>query len=68
LLNQAQVLVSVSERTQLYAQVQNILAEEVPFIPLLQGNLMIVYYKNVHGIMIGPPMLMPYSTIYKTSP
>jgi len=67
LLNQAQVIVDQDERIEIYRQVQNILAEEVPFIPLLQGNLMIVYNTNVHGVLIGPPMLMPYSTIYKTT-
>jgi len=67
LLNQAQVLVNQSERAELYREVQAILAQEVPFIPLLQGNLMIVYSSNVHGVLIGPPMLMPYYTIYKTT-
>jgi ABC-type dipeptide transport system, periplasmic component len=65
LLRQAMVKVDQSERAKLYEQVQRILADEVPFIPLLQGNLMIVHAKNVHGIQVGPPMLLPYSTIYK---
>jgi peptide/nickel transport system substrate-binding protein len=59
------VKVSQSERAQIYLQVQKILADEAPFIPLLQGNLMIVYSKSVGGVEIGPPMLMPYWTIYK---
>lgn len=65
LLKDAMVKVSQSEREDLYRQVQKILADEAPFIPLLQGNLMIVYSKSVGGVEIGPPMLMPYSTIYK---
>jgi len=67
LLKQAEVKVSQSEREAIYIQVQRILAEDAPFIPLLQGNLMVVHSKNVHGIEIGPPMLMPYYTIYKTT-
>lgn len=55
-----------NERTRIYEQVQRILAEEAPFIPLLQGNLMIVYAKNVIGVELGPPTLLPYYTIYKT--
>lgn len=66
LLRDAMVKVDQSERAKLYEQVQRILADEVPFIPLLQGNLMIVYAKNVLGVEIGPPMLLPYWTIYKT--
>ncbi|MCC6054362.1 MAG: hypothetical protein LM589_03505 [Thermosphaera sp.] len=65
LLKDAMVKVSQSERGDLYRQVQRILADEAPFILLLQGNLMIVYSKSVGGVEIGPPMLMPYSTIYK---
>lgn len=65
LLKDAMVKAEQTERQQLYVQAQRILAEEAPFIPLLQGNLMIVHAKNVHGVEIGPPMLLPYSTIYK---
>lgn len=67
LLKQAEVKVSQSDREAIYIQVQRILAEDAPFIPLLQGNLMVVHSKSVHGIEIGPPMLMPYYTIYKTT-
>lgn len=28
---------------------------------------MIVYAKNVHGVIVGPPMLLPYNTVYKTT-
>jgi peptide/nickel transport system substrate-binding protein len=66
LLREAMVKVDQSERAKLYEQVQRILADEIPFIPLLQGNLMIVYAKNVHGVELGPPMLLSYWTIYKT--
>lgn len=66
LLRQAMIKVVQSERASIYEQVQRILADEVPFIPLLQGNLMIVHSTNVHDVIVGPPMLLPYYTIYKT--
>jgi peptide/nickel transport system substrate-binding protein len=67
LLNEAQVLVDLGSRAQIYVKVQRMLTQDVPFIPLLQGSLQIAHSKNVRGIEIGPPMLMPYWTIYKTS-
>ncbi len=66
LLDQASVLVDKSQRTKLYEKVQELLAEDVPFVPILQGKLLVVVHKNVEGIKIGPVMLMPYWTIYKT--
>lgn len=59
------IKVNKNERATIYEQVQRMLADEVSFIPLLQGNLMIVHAKNVYGIIVGPPMLLPYHTIYK---
>jgi len=65
LLRNAMIKVDKGERATIYEQVQRTLADDVPFIPLLQGNLMIVHAKNVHGVIVGPPMLLPYYTIYK---
>lgn len=67
LLRNAMIEVDKDKRITIYEQVQRILADDVPFIPLLQGNLMIVYAKNVHDVIVGPPMLLPYYTIYKTT-
>ena len=66
LLDKAVVLTDKNERAKLYEKVQEILAEDAPFIPLLQGKLYVVTQKNVEGVEIGPPMLMPYYTLYKT--
>ena len=66
LLDEASVLVDKDERAKLYKKVQELLAEDAPFIPILQGKLLVVVHKNVEGIKIGPVMLMPYWTIYKT--
>ncbi len=67
LLAEAAVATNIQERTKLYEQVQQILAEDCPFIPLLQGKLYIVTWKGVSGVKIGPTMLLPYYTLYKTS-
>ena len=66
LLEQASIEVDQAKRSQLYEQVQRKLAEDTPFIPLLQGSLTIVYSKNVGGVELGPTMLLYYYTIYKS--
>lgn len=65
LLTKAQSLTDQNERIKLYEQVQEILAEEVPYIPLIQGKLFVVTSPNVKGVTIGPDMIFKYSTIYK---
>jgi len=67
LLDEAAVLADQQERAKLYEKVQQILAEDVPFIPILQGKLYVVTQKNVSGVKVGPSMLLPYYTIYKTT-
>ncbi len=66
LLRKAQTITDQSERTQIYEQVQDILAQDVPYIPLIQGKLFVVTQKSVHGVTIGPDMIFHYNTIYKT--
>jgi len=65
LLEEASIKPDQAVRAELYKQVQQILAEDVPFIPILQGKLLIVLHKNVEGVMLGPTMLLYYWTIYK---
>jgi peptide/nickel transport system substrate-binding protein len=67
LLDQAVTLTDQQKRAELYKKVQEILAEDVPIVPLLQGKLYVVTQKNVGGVEIGPSMLMPYYTLYKTA-
>ncbi len=63
LLSQAQVLTDQTQRAQLYEQVQNILAEDVPYIPLIQGKLYVVTSKDVTSIKISPLMFLLYDSI-----
>ncbi len=65
LLDEAQVKVDQNERAKLYKQVQEILAEEVPYIPLFQGKLFIVAADDVQGIIPSPTMIFFYSSVYK---
>lgn len=67
LLDEAAVLTDQQERAKLYENVQQILAEDAPFIPILQGKLYVVAQKNVEGVKVGPSMLLQYYTIYKTA-
>ena len=66
LLTQAQTITDQNQRAQLYEQVQEYLAEDVPYIPIFQGKLYIVASEDVEGIVPNPTMLLLYSTIYKT--
>ena len=66
LLDQAATLADQNQRAQMYQQVQQILAEDVPFVPLIQGKLFIVVQDNVGGVTIGPTMLLPYYLLYAT--
>ena len=65
LLDQAAISTDINVRTNLYKQVQNILAEDVPIIPLVQGKLFIAYKSNVKGVVLDPVMLLRYYLIYK---
>ncbi|MEM3371623.1 MAG: ABC transporter substrate-binding protein [Candidatus Korarchaeum sp.] len=66
LLDKASVEVDTKARTNYYAEVQRILAEDAPLIPLFQGELILITQKNVEGVLVGPPMMLTYSTIYKS--
>ncbi|MGC8948784.1 MAG: ABC transporter substrate-binding protein [Thermoprotei archaeon] len=60
LLTQAQSLTDISQRTQIYQKVQRMLGTDVPFIPLVQGQLTVVAKKGISGIILGPDMLFRY--------
>ena len=65
ILTNAQTIVDQNERSKLYEQAQEILAEDVPYIPIIQGKLYIVTQPGVKGIKVGPDMIFKYYTIYK---
>jgi len=63
LLKNAQLSTSKSERTKLYEEVQKILAEDVPYIPLIQGKLYVVVSGKIVNLKISPLMFLLYDTI-----
>ncbi|MGC8752014.1 MAG: ABC transporter substrate-binding protein [Fervidicoccaceae archaeon] len=66
LLEQAQVTVDEAARNNIYAQVQNILAHDVPIVPLFEGKLYIVASNSISGIVPSPTMILMYNSIVKT--
>ncbi len=64
LLDEAAVKTDQNERAKYYEQVQKILAEDVPIIPLIQGKLFMVAKKDVGGIILDPTMLFRYYLLY----
>ena len=65
LLEQAQVELDQNVRAQLYQQVQQILAEDAPIIPIFQGKLVLAAKDSVQGIVLDPVMLLRYYLLYK---
>ncbi len=64
LLDEAAIKLTPEERTPYYEQVQEILADEVPIIPLVQGKLFVAAKKNVGGIILDPTMQFRYWLLY----
>ncbi|MCD6113678.1 MAG: peptide ABC transporter substrate-binding protein [Thermoprotei archaeon] len=64
LLDEAAIKLTPEERTPYYEQVQGILADEVPIIPLVQGKLFVAAKKNVGGIILDPTMQFRYWLLY----
>ena len=68
LLEQARMSTNTTERTELYEEVQRILAEDCPYIPLFQGKQYVIFKKDVGGVMLDPTQNFYYFTLYwKTS-
>ncbi len=65
LLEQAQVELDQNVRAQLYQQIQQILAEDAPIIPIFQGKLVLAAKDNVQGIVLDPVMLLRYYLLVK---
>ncbi|MDT7874979.1 MAG: peptide ABC transporter substrate-binding protein, partial [Pyrobaculum sp.] len=61
-LAKAALELSQSAREQLYRQAQQILAEDVPIIPLIQGKLFIVTKPNIE-VVVDPTMILRYWAI-----
>jgi len=58
-------LVEKEDRTPVLHDIQELLAEDCPNIPLYQGTQFAVAQGNVKGIILGPLQIFRYYTIYK---
>ena len=64
ILSEAQQLTNKTQREKLYIQAQELLAQDVPYIPIIQGKLYVVAQKDIGGIIIGPDMIFHYNYLY----
>jgi len=64
-LEAAQTELNMTKRAEYYKNVQRLMAEEAPVIPLFQGKLTIVTSPDVKGVVLDPVMLLRYYLIYK---
>ena len=64
LLVQARTKTNTTERAKLYEQVQEILAEDCPYIPLFQGKQYVVFKKTIGGVRLDPTQNFYYFTLY----
>ena len=64
LLENARKTSNITERTQLYEQVQEKLAEDVPYIPLWQAKQYVVYKIGIKGVILDATQIFRYYTLY----
>jgi len=50
-------------RQQTFEQIQKLWTDEVPCVPIFQGNLYVFTQKNVTGVKIGAPLIFRYDSI-----
>ncbi len=67
LINQQRQEVNPETRQNLFAQIQQILAEDVPYIPLWQTKDYVFAHNNIEGVIINPSQNIPFWTINSNS-
>lgn len=55
------------KRQAIFAELQQILAEDIPFIPLWQGKQYIFAQPNIQGAIVQPTQISPFWTISKSA-
>lgn len=63
LIDQQRQEKDLGKRKEIFAQIQNILAEEVPYIPLWQNKDYAFFHNNIEGVTINPSQQFPFWTI-----
>ena len=64
LLEDARKTTDITERTNYYEQVQEKLAEDVPYIPLWQAKQYVVFKIGIKGVILDATQIFRYYTIY----
>jgi peptide/nickel transport system substrate-binding protein len=65
LIAQEQQDSNVQTRTETFHQLQDLVAEEVPFIPLVTGSAQVAYKPGTKGVILSPSQLFPYWTLQR---
>jgi peptide/nickel transport system substrate-binding protein len=65
LLRQDRQTIDPDEREALYAEMQDLLAEELPIIPLTQASLLVVAQPDVEGVVVDATGLLRYWLAWK---
>ncbi len=65
LLLKARKVVDKKERAKIYYQVQEIMAKDVPYVPLFQGKQRVVAKPNIKGLLLDPVQIFRYYLLYK---
>ncbi len=63
LIDQQRQESDLTKRKEIFAQIQNVLAEEVPYIPLWQNKDYAFFHNNIEGVKINPSQQFPFWTI-----
>ena len=66
IMTQAQQSTDQDERTELYQQVADIMATDMPAIPLFEVKANVAARSNVQGLTIPPTEFIDFSTVYLT--
>jgi peptide/nickel transport system substrate-binding protein len=65
LLLKAQVTIDDKERTNLYEELQDYWAVEIPTCPVFQGKLFLVTQSDIGGVKVAPTMIFNYDTVFR---
>ena len=63
LIDQQRQESDLTKRKEIFAQIQTILVEEVPYIPLWQNKDYAFFHNNIEGVKINPSQQFPFWTI-----
>ncbi|MCH7760727.1 peptide ABC transporter substrate-binding protein [candidate division TA06 bacterium] len=63
LLRKERVEVDLEARVGIFHEIQNLLAQEVPYVPLFQSKQYAVFQKNIQGVLLEPTQVFRYSLI-----